>query len=292
MPPQLPSGASSAPPEFHGLVDVGGYRLNAKLSGQGRTTVVFESGGGSLLEGWASVEALIRPFARVVTYERAGVGNSDYPPSNYPGTSATGALRTLLLALGVSFPIVLVGHSLGDFFARGYAAHYPEDVAGLVLLDTRDARFYEQLSPHLPPKTDTESPGLARLRAITSFYVGGELREPAVRPGEDPGLWWTVYDLMRTLQERGDLGDRPLEVVVRGVDDLGDAMTRDLPAAAELAWRQVERQGWEAVKRLSSRGRMTVVEGCGHALPQERPDVVAQAIRRVVEAVGPHGTLH
>lgn len=283
--PHQQSGDFSVEPPVHGLVDVGGYCLHARLSGAGPVTVVCESGGGGTLEDWAMVEARVGQFACVMAYDRAGTGRSDPLPALYPGRAATRALRALLKALGVASPLVLVGHSLGEHFARGYTVHYPDDVAGLVLLDPRDAHFYEQLVPFLPLPSEQDSSGLSRLRAITHYYTGGELKPPAMRPGETTGFWRTVHDLVMAIREDGNLGNRPLEVLVRGVDDLSSIMTQDLPVNVARAWRALDSAGGRNVAGLSTRGRLTVVDGGGHNLPQEQPEVVAQAIRRVVKEV-------
>lgn len=137
-PPVSPAlGAEYAKP--HDLIDVGGRRLNLFCMGSGPRTVLFESGGSD----WSDVGALVQPSvaqtARACVYDRAGLGHSD--PAVLPRTPAAIAedLHALVKAAKLG-RVVIVGHSLGGFNAKLFAALYPDDVAGLVLLDPSEDR--------------------------------------------------------------------------------------------------------------------------------------------------------
>jgi pimeloyl-ACP methyl ester carboxylesterase len=117
-----------------------GRRINLHCRGTGPTTVIFDSGGSD----WSSIWALVQPaVARTTTacsYDRAGLGYSD--PAERPATptAIVEDLHELLRAAGIKRPVVLVGHSLGGFNMKLYAATYPADVAGLVLVDPSEER--------------------------------------------------------------------------------------------------------------------------------------------------------
>nr|WP_315392060.1 alpha/beta hydrolase [uncultured Duganella sp.] len=120
----------------HTLIDVGGGRkMNLYCRGEGAVTVLFDSG----LSDWSSIWALVQPDAakrtRACTYDRAGMGYSD--PSNRPGTpfNIVEDLHNLIKAAGIHSPVVLVGHSLGGFNMKLFAATHPSEVAGVVLVD-------------------------------------------------------------------------------------------------------------------------------------------------------------
>lgn len=124
----------------HTLVDIGSRKMNLYCRGEGRVTVIFDSG----LSDWSSIWALVQPAVatstRACTYDRAGMGYSDI--SGRPGSppNIVADLHQLLLKGGIQPPYVLVGHSLGGFNMKLYAATYRSQVAGMVLVDPAEER--------------------------------------------------------------------------------------------------------------------------------------------------------
>src|SRR5829696_2926200 len=119
------------------MVDVGGYNLHLYCTGEaGAPTVVMDSGLGGTVLDWQLVQPEVAKFARVCTYDRGGMGWSD--PGAQPRTSRqiTKELQTLLSDAGVRGPYVLVGHSFGGTNMQVYASQYPDEVAGMVLVDS------------------------------------------------------------------------------------------------------------------------------------------------------------
>ncbi len=121
------------------LVDVGGYRLHVQCSGLegagGGPTVVMDAGIGECSLSWSPVQTEIARFARVCTYDRAGLGWSDPAPNARTSREIVNELHALLTRAGIKPPYVLVGHSFGGLNVRLYATQFPEEVAGLVLVD-------------------------------------------------------------------------------------------------------------------------------------------------------------
>ncbi len=121
------------------LVDVGGYSLHLYCTGanlDGHATIILEQGGGGNSLAWFLIQPELAKATRVCSYDRAGQGWSDPGPEPRDGNQIAKELHTLLHNAGISGPYVLVGHSYGGLFVRAYAACYPDDVAGLVLLDS------------------------------------------------------------------------------------------------------------------------------------------------------------
>jgi len=120
--------------------DVGTYKLAAEISGEGSPAVVFSSGSGDAGEPWDAVISALRSSATLVTYARAGIGDSETPADSTPRTVGAAAeeLHRLLVATDVAGPFVLVGHSLGALVALMFAAQWPQHLAGLVLVDATD----------------------------------------------------------------------------------------------------------------------------------------------------------
>ncbi len=135
-----------------------GQPLHIETRGESGPTVVFEAGLGNDLSTWAPVATSIAPFARVVLYDRPGLGLSQ-PMSRGDGPvtadEVTTRLHALLESADIPPPYILVGHSLGGLYMQMFARKYPHDVAGIVLLDAASADAPPELKTraHLTPGT-------------------------------------------------------------------------------------------------------------------------------------------
>lgn len=118
------------------LIDVGGYRLHINCIGHGEPTVVLEAGMSGWSTDWILVQPEIAKVTRVCTYDRAGYGWSETGPQPRDSQQVATELHTLLTKAGIEDRIVLVGHSLGGLFVQYYSKTYPQQVAGIVLIDS------------------------------------------------------------------------------------------------------------------------------------------------------------
>jgi pimeloyl-ACP methyl ester carboxylesterase len=138
IPTVTPPGAT--PAVLDQMVDIGGRKLRLVCTGQGTPTVILEPDlGEPIVEGinWYYVRSAIEKTYRICVYERAGLGSSDAPPAK-PRTSfdMVDDLLALLIYADVPGPYVLVGHNVGGFNVLLYASQFPEQVAGIVLVDS------------------------------------------------------------------------------------------------------------------------------------------------------------
>lgn len=119
------------------LVDIGnGRRIHVyELGSSDGPTVVLEAGLCATGLNWRALQKALAPFARVVAYDRAGLGWSDAASGERSAINLTVELKSMLEAAQIEPPYVLVGHSFGSFVAHRFADLYPEDVRGVVLLD-------------------------------------------------------------------------------------------------------------------------------------------------------------
>jgi pimeloyl-ACP methyl ester carboxylesterase len=105
---------------------------------QGQPVVVFESGLGTPMDNWDRVLPGVSALAPLVTYDRPGIGKSD-PDTEMPTVkNVSDKLIKILDHLGIAPPYILVGHSLGGAYVRGFSVYYPELLAGLVIIDPAD----------------------------------------------------------------------------------------------------------------------------------------------------------
>jgi pimeloyl-ACP methyl ester carboxylesterase len=137
------------------LVDIGGYRLYVSCRGAGTPVVVMDAGLESSGKTWSAVVPRIARFTRVCVYDRHGVGLSDGLPSgttNRTAKDVVNDLHRLLATYQVPAPYVLVGHSVGGLHVRLYAVRHPEQVAGIVLVDSSHEDQYERNARSLSGK--------------------------------------------------------------------------------------------------------------------------------------------
>ena len=153
--------AAEDPAPLGTLVDAGGYRVHLYCTGSGNPTVVVAGGGFSF--DWGLVQPKISPLTRICTYDPSGMAWSDpFPGRQTPTcTDRVAELHEVLHRASVSTPVVLVGYSIGGFYARIYAARYPEDVAGMVIVDHAFIEPAHSPQPaaesHAPPKDGVHS---------------------------------------------------------------------------------------------------------------------------------------
>ncbi|HEX5500631.1 MAG TPA: alpha/beta hydrolase, partial [Thermomicrobiales bacterium] len=146
------AGAEEAP--ISSPFDVGNGRLLFLWCiGSGGPTVLLESGYNDDGEIWGPVQIAASRFVRICSYDRAGLSRSDPPPSTpRTATDVVSDLHTLLTVAGVKPPYILVGQGYGALFSRLFASTYPDDIAGMVLVDPWHEDFNDQLQAMVPPK--------------------------------------------------------------------------------------------------------------------------------------------
>ena len=145
------------------LVDVGGHRLHLHCTGSGSPTVVLEPGLGGASSDLGWVPPAVARDSRVCVYDRAGRGWSDAAEGPQDAARIAADLHTLLERAEVPGPYVLAGHSFGGLYVQTFAANYPDQVAGLVLLDSTAPKP----GPALPTRTESYSV-LGRVSAVFS----------------------------------------------------------------------------------------------------------------------------
>ena len=118
------------------LIDVGGHRLHLNCTGSGSPTVVLEPGGGAMSSTLGWIAPAVARDTRVCVYDRAGRGWSEPADTPQDGAQIATDLHTLLQRGHVPGPYVLAGHSFGGLYVLTFAARYPDEVAGMVLVDS------------------------------------------------------------------------------------------------------------------------------------------------------------
>ena len=224
-----------APGKLH---DVDGHWLHLDCRGQGSPTVVLSNGLGGVSAGWARITGPVAATTRVCAYDRAGQGWSDDAASPRDGVQSAEDLHTLLAEAGEHGPYVLVGHSTGGTYAMTYTARYPDQVAGLVLLDSSSPEQFTRMPAYprqyammrrayalmptlsrlglgqlVPATSHLPAADAAKVNAITSTpkYYRNQRDEVSVIP-----------EVFAQAQALTTLNDRPLAVLTASENSVGN----------------------------------------------------------------------
>ena len=120
------------------IAQLGGSQLHWRVTGESSVLpdIVLDHGGGGSADDWSHVVPLLAAHTRVFSYDRAGMGDSPSDGLGCGAPAVSARLAQLVAHMGVRKPFILAGYSLGGLYARHYAQLHPQDVAGLVLVDT------------------------------------------------------------------------------------------------------------------------------------------------------------
>ena len=294
------------------LVDVGGHRLHIQCAGEGRPTVVLETGALTMSSVWGWVQAQVAVHTRVCSYDRAGLGWSEPGPEPRDAVRIASELRTLLINAGESPPYVFVGHSLGGLFVRVYADRYREDLAGLVLVDSSHpdlgARFKaaaEREGKVLGKPSFVEAllfelfPVLVRLGVLRfGLRFTGRLDDMPPRQAAEFKAFFA--DSSHQSAGKAEMAVRgETEAQARATRPLGDLALVVISAEGDFRGtkpaslrHRVRIELHRELAALSSRGSHRILAGTTHgSLVTNRSDAsqVAEAIRELVEATRTQG---
>lgn len=227
-------------------------------AGTGSPTVLFESGLGNGKDVWGSIFNEVSAVAHAVAYDRAGYGQSEMAHAPRDGYQLVRELRALLQAEDIKPPYVLVGHSLGGTIMKLFARTYPNEVAGVVLVDARHAEFAKRCKQKGVSKLLYQPP--AFLFALARGAMRAEMA--------------AVPLIMRQARKAGPFPPVPLIVLAQG-----DGISK-WPERLSKVWAASQRN----MVKMSRLGRIKICEDSGHNIPRDQPDMVVTAILSVVAA--------
>jgi pimeloyl-ACP methyl ester carboxylesterase len=297
------------------LVNIGAYKLHLKRQGSGHPVVVLEAGIAATSISWSPVQARLAQFSTVCSYDRAGLGWSEQRSrGSCPCTleQMVGELEALLRNCGLAPPFVLVGHSFGGLLVSAFAHAYPEQAAGLVLIDPISPTYWGRASQANADQI-LAAVRLSRRGAILA-HIG--LVRAALSVLNAGGRWLPKQvgravarqgsDLMQNLAREVAKLPRELRTTVRAhwsrprgflamaeyLDALpacaAAGLKMSLPANIPVTILSAgnatpeelrERDAWAG---QSERGHHVKVPGTGHWLQLERPELVFDVVREMV----------
>jgi pimeloyl-ACP methyl ester carboxylesterase len=278
-------GVESAYPAPGKTYDVGDHRLHLDCHGTGGPTVVLFNGLGEFSASWARIVDPVSTTTRVCAYDRAGQGWSDDVASPQDGVSAAHDLHALLAAAGEHGPYVLVGHSIGGLYAMTYAATYPEQVAGMVLLDSSSPDQFTAVPAYPTQYALVLRRGLALLPSLAR--VGLPLLIPSSSPLPDEDA--AVVEAMGSTSRAFRNGRDEVSMVPR-VFEQAQALTTlgSRPLAVVTASENLGNEGWpEAQDRMSalSTNSLHAVADSSHAGLVDDPHGSVESVRAITTVV-------
>ena len=292
------------------LVDVGGYMMHINCTGQGSPTVILDAGWAEFSVAWAQVQPEVAKSTRVCSYDRAGYGWSEPSPDPRTANTEVEELHTLLVNADVQGPYVLVGHSLGGLLVRVYAHNYPDEVVGMVLVDSTHEEQDIRLSAAVPKFSEVQKRGNEQMYGQFRMFAlmsSTGLMALAQQSIPDPGLpkdafaqyraalatggyFETGIAEMNALEEmltKGramritSFGNMPLIVLYAGRWQPGS----DFTDAENKQLRDVFLAMQSELAALSSEGKQIIAEQSGHNIQNDQPDLVIDAVREIVDAI-------
>ncbi|MFC2165055.1 alpha/beta fold hydrolase [Acidobacteriota bacterium] len=252
------------------MVDVGDHRLHARVFGKGSPAVVLISGFGAPQTYWDNIVPALAAKTTVVTFDRAGYGQSEMGQQPCTGGQTVRELKALLEGLKLPDSYIMVGHSYGVKIARLFAADYPESTKGIVLIDGAHEDWVEDFRAVM---TESERQQFDDMRAS---FPGGDL--PGGRGCEMAALETTIQQL----REIDATLDVPLLVLTAKDRELSP-FHKSLSEETLKKFHLLKLENPEKHLRLSTKGKHVIVKNSGHNVHTDRPLVVIDSILSLVE---------
>lgn len=299
-------------PPIGTMVDIGGYKLHmidsssADKPGQNNNgpTVVMDAGWGCNSLDWQLVQPEIAKFTRVVSYDRAGYGWSDASPLSRTSENIAKELHTMLHNAGIPAPYILVGHSFGGINVRFFANKYPDEVVGVILVDSLPEKIFQKLPVFWYEKSMSSMMylknvmksyfGISRIMSdlgidkfhqqlkiypnfqtyLSSFeqaceqaYFSKKITTKFIEAYENEKFY--IVENAAQLQKAGGLlGDKPLIVLTPRTSwpEENDDFNK--------IWQELQ----AGLVTQSFRGKQIIVEKSNHMIPIEQPEIIAAAV--------------
>lgn len=296
------------------LIDIGsGQRLNLYCLGSGSPAVIFDAGLGDSTISWALVQRAVSKKTMACAFDRAGLGFSDAARRPSTPRNQSQDLHALLRAAHISPPYVLVGHSMAGMNVRVYADRYPDQVAGMVLVEGshedqsvlgwaiggagQQQRYDEYLkdahacveeakkglvdgsSAFKKCVGDTNDPRLsAAINAAQRKYAVTMRWQAAVASERENVFYESAKETRAT---RKSFGDIPLIVLTHSPYPKGKDETQEERNQRTLLWEGLHTQ----VAAMSTRGVNIIVPNSSHYIQYDHPQIVVDAVFQAVSVV-------
>ncbi|MEZ5425917.1 MAG: alpha/beta hydrolase [Pyrinomonadaceae bacterium] len=275
--------------------------MHINCTGKGSPTVILEAGAGGWSIHWFEVQKELSKYTRVCSYDRLGLGWSDL--GELPRTVKKDAndLHELLIKSGEKGPFILAGHSYGGYVARTYYDSFPENIAGIALIDSAHENQWEKL----PVAKQMLDYGLNIARQDLEKAKNGQLKKEDYKNGIAPEMLATYQEQMlqekihqtgvsvlenifETAKEVGKtkkLGDLPLLVLSAGnsfaafLED--NEKNRPLLQNLNAGWMEMQKD----LTTLSTNSEHLISQKDSHRFNRDNPQVIVAGIEFLIHKI-------
>lgn len=291
-------------------VDIGqGRHLNMRCAGSGSPTILLESGANADSLVWQKLQPLLAGKFKVCSYDRAGYGFSDKGPLPRDLRADVADLHALVLSAKLAAPLILVGHSLGSNIVRRYAELYPNEVAGLVLIDPPAQNIAAFSAEWAKAEQEGQGARFAFLDQCMKAADAHQLEKPSpavkdcIRPANPvysvtlnaairanksrPAYWHTLNS---ELHENIALFQQPmpaneshgaLPLIVLTAEDA----YADVPPNDRRALEAARDETHKLIAATSTRGERMIVAHSTHEIQTDQPKIVADAVFKLAAEI-------
>lgn len=234
------------------FIHISKCKLYAKLMGKnnGKPTVIMDAGYGDFSKAWNSVLREISMLSSVLIYDRAGLGKSESSSNPRTSREMVKELKELLSEAKIKPPYILVGHSFGGVNMRMFATEYPNEVCGLVLIDSTPEDYKERFLP-------TMSQDFQQAYNKQFVYEGN---------------YGEVMESLKQLKDTRQKLNVPLIVLSAG-------KKAHYSMESQKLWNEMQRE----ILEISSDGELVMAENSAHYIQNDEPEVVVCAIKKLIE---------
>ena len=291
----------------------GEKNVYTKIVGIGDPAVIIEPGFGSLSVEWNDIQAALSNFTTVVTYDRAGFGESPVGKSPRSSGQVCDELYNMLMNSGIPGPYILVGHSIGGLFAQHFTKLFPESVAGLVLVDSMTVKEKELEELDLPEYKEKMSMKVRMENMKKYIEMGKEefkqmvepmlkglyssfpehLQEAMVLYQADQNFYKTLLNEYMSLEESFEaisnlhiFTNIPVKVLVRDFNVM-IALAKQMGFNEEEA--KIIEEKWLANSKellnLSTESELKIIKDSNQAIHLSRPDAIIEEVKDIIETI-------
>ena len=212
--------------------------------------IIMEAGYGDYSNAWDHIAEELTEFGTVLTYDRAGLGKSGVSSKRRISSEMIKDLRSCLEQFQLKPPYIFIGHSFGGINARLFSTFYPEDMLGIVLVDSTPENYKESFLPIM--STEFQEAYYKQFAYESSYEE-------------------FMFSLGEADRHCKSMNDIPLVVLAAGKKAF-------YSQAAQLKWLQLQ----EEFLRLSSNNKFVIAEQSGHYIQKDEPHYVIDAVRWII----------
>ncbi|GAE25519.1 hypothetical protein JCM9140_1519 [Halalkalibacter wakoensis JCM 9140] len=236
------------------MIQVSDCKLYAQLLGEnkGKPTIVMDAGYGDFSTVWDSVIIELSMLSNVFVYDRAGLGKSESSSRSRTSYEMVNELKELLTEAKIEAPYILVGHSFGGVNVRLFATEYPNDVCGILLIDSTPEEYREKFLPTMPKEF--------QLAYNKQFVIEGTYDE--------------FMESLKQLQDSKRKLHVPLIVLSAG-------KKAHYSKESQLLWNKMQKE----ISDLSTNSQFIIAKKSAHYIQDDEPEVVVSAVKSLIDSV-------